>query len=66
MKTRHHRKPRSVGGSDRKDNISRIPEDLHRAWHLLFANNPPHTIANLINEFYIDPDWELTVMRRNR
>ena len=47
--TRHHRKPRSLGGTAEKNNISRLPPKKHTAWHLLFCNWPPERIAEEIN-----------------
>lgn len=54
--TRHHRKPRSHGGKHEGENISFVPEKLHNAWHLLFANNSVSRIAEIINDHWIDPD----------
>jgi hypothetical protein len=64
-RTRHHRKPRSKGGSNMVSNISRLPDRLHQAWHLLFCNYHPTVIANIINELYLDPEWELVAQRRH-
>jgi hypothetical protein len=54
--TRHHRKPRSVGGSDNESNISMVPRYAHEAWHQLFSNLSPETIALIINEKWISKD----------
>lgn len=34
--TRHHRKPRRLGGSNSGNNISFVTRDKHDAWHTLF------------------------------
>ena len=36
--TRHHRLPRSRGGSDDPENIVMLDKSFHRAWHHCFAN----------------------------
>jgi len=62
--TRHHRKPKSLGGRAEKRNISLLPDKKHVAWHVLFRNLPPEKIAEEINRFYIDPDFQLIVVRK--
>lgn len=63
--TTHHRKPRSIGGNGEPRNISRIPAKKHEAWHLLFANFHPERIAEEINKHYLDPDYQVIVVRRS-
>ena len=55
--TRHHRRPRSLGGKHEGENISMVPEKLHNAYHLLFANNAPAKIAQILNDHWTDPDY---------
>lgn len=62
--TRHHRKPRSIGGKSEPRNIVRIPGNKHAAWHTLFANWVPEKIARIISETYLDPDYELIAIRK--
>jgi hypothetical protein len=62
--TRHHRKPRSLGGTRSRENISRIPAKKHTAWHILFQNFSAEQIAEEINRLYLDPDYELVLRRR--
>jgi len=62
--TRHHRKPRSLGGTSEPRNLSRIPPKKHAAWHLLFSNLPAERIAEEINRFYLDPDYRFIPERR--
>jgi hypothetical protein len=63
--TRHHRKPKSLGGGRNKRNISLLPNRKHIAWHILFANWPAHKIAEEINARYIDPEFRLVLERRS-
>jgi hypothetical protein len=62
--TRHHRKPKSLGGATNKRNISLLPNKLHTAWHVLFRNMPAHQIVDEINRRYLDPDYRLVLERR--
>jgi hypothetical protein len=62
--TRHHRKPRSLGGTAEKNNISRLPPKKHDAWHILFRDWPPERIAEEINATYLDPDYRFIAVRR--
>lgn len=55
--TRHHRRPRSHGGMHEGENISFVPDKLHAAWHLLFANNSVNRIAEIMNDHWVDPDY---------
>ena len=63
--TRHHRKPKSLGGGRSKRNISLLPNKKHVAWHILFENWPAHKIAEEINQKFIDPDYQLVIVRRS-
>ena len=60
--SRHHRKPRSLGGTDEKSNISVLPRTRHSAWHTLFQNWSPQRIAEEINERYLDPSVKMVVV----
>lgn len=62
--TRHHRKPRSIGGTSEPRNISKIPAKKHASWHILFKNLTAEQIAEEINAFYLDPDFFVIVQRR--
>ena len=62
----HHRKPRSRGGSDHADNISRVQAKYHSAYHLLFGNMLADEVASLLNQTYIDPDYYLVAMPRKK
>ncbi len=45
----HHRRPRSLGGSNDRSNISYVPGWEHRHWHTLFGNMNAIQICNTIN-----------------
>lgn len=63
--TLHHRKPTSIGGSKRdKRNHSYIIDIKHCAWHTLFSNYSAETIARIINEKFIDPDYKFVCVKR--
>jgi hypothetical protein len=48
--TRHHRRPRAQGGSNKKYNISLVREKCHRNWHILFDGTlSPEMIALRMN-----------------
>jgi hypothetical protein len=52
--SRHHRDPKSLGGSDDDRNISIVIKSEHKAWHNLFDNLPVLDVFRLFN-FY----WEM-------
>ena len=60
--TRHHRKPVSLGGDDRNENISLISAKDHQSWHQLFSNLTARDIADKINTTFLDPDYRLIVV----
>lgn len=55
-KTKHHRKPTSIGGTggrNHRGNISWVPCCLHEAWHILFRNLPaPEILMRLVKFYY--------------
>lgn len=61
--SRHHRKPVALGGKTNDRNISIITEVEHRAWHSLFSCYDPHTIASIINDVFLDPDYKFVVIK---
>lgn len=65
-KTIHHRKCVSNGGTDRIRNLSLVKSKQHEAYHLLFANGTPHDVAQILNDIWIDPDYELIVKKRKK
>ena len=60
----HHRKSKSRGGNSKPRNLSRVPKNLHVAYHQLFSNMQPDEIAALLNETWIDMDYMLVAVRR--
>ena len=62
--TRHHRKPKSRGGSGKRHNIVLVPDNLHKAYHVLFRNLTPHQVAKILTETWVDPEWELIARRK--
>ena len=62
--TRHHRIPKSKGGTFAPENISNVPHHKHKAFHLLFHNWSVYTIAKILNEVWIDKDYILVVKPR--
>ena len=63
--TKHHRKPRSLGGKTTERNISILSQTKHEAWHTLFQNYSPNEIAYLINTIYLDPDFVFVCVEKN-
>lgn len=45
----HHRRPRSLGGTETPGNIYNVDPKLHNAWHTLFGNMNAYQICNSIN-----------------
>ena len=62
----HHRKPRSIGGRNVADNIVIVNKHQHESWHNLFSNMPAPAIVAIINETWIDPDYEISIKRRTK
>lgn len=63
--SRHHKLPKSLGGSDRDENISYVTWTKHCAYHALFANGTPYDVASILNAVWISSDYELIVRRKN-
>ena len=65
--TLHNRKPTSIGGSRHgKRNHSRVTRIQHQAWHTLFSNHTAQTIVSIINEKWIDPDYEIICVKKTK
>lgn len=62
--SRHHRRPISLQGSNDESNISIVQQKLHDAWHILFSNHTPETIAAIINEKWLDPRYRFVCVVR--
>ncbi len=63
---KHHRKCLSNGGSDMSFNISNVSIVKHRAWHTLFANCTPQEICKIINNIWLDTDYEFLCRRKEK
>jgi len=65
---RHHRLPRSRGGTNNhpKHNIVLVSRVLHRAWHSLFANMTAPEVASAITDCWISPDYYLVAIPRKK
>ena len=63
---KHHRLPRSKGGSNSNSNISLVRKDLHVAYHKLFGNATPEEVAEILNKVWIGPAYKLVAVRRTR
>lgn len=66
QKTKHHRRPRSKGGSNADWNISIVPIKKHEAWHILFGNLEADEIVKEINKLWIDPDYEIIAVYKEK
>jgi hypothetical protein len=62
--SRHHRKPRSRGGSNQSWNISVVSQKHHDAWHEMFSNLDPFQICEQINRRWLDSDYEFICRRK--
>jgi hypothetical protein len=61
---RHHRKPRSRGGSNHPSNLVWVKKEQHVAFHRLFGNATPQEVARILNETWIDNDWQLIAIKK--
>ena len=63
----HHRRPKILNGSGKlsSPNMVKVKVVKHRAWHTLFGTNTPQKIADIINETWLDNDWELIARRKD-
>lgn len=63
-RSRHHRKEVSHGGTNEPRNISDVSQKAHRAFHTLFGNLEPFEIMKVLNDVWIDPDYEFVLRRK--
>jgi hypothetical protein len=62
---KHHRLPRSRGGTDNPDNISIVRKRHHLIFNELFGSNPTaHEVAKILSDVWIDPRYEIIVRRK--
>ncbi len=62
--TKHHRKPRSVGGTSNHGNISMVTKKEHQAYHVLFSNKNPQEVARILTKKWIDHEWCLIACKK--
>jgi len=57
----HHRKPKVRGGSGDKSspNMVCVSIEQHRAYHTLFGTMSVPEIVDVLNNIWIDPEWEI-------
>ena len=63
---RHHRRPRSKGGSNDERNISIVEQNQHRAYHCLFQNMLPEEVAKVLTKVWVDPDYIILAIRKDK
>jgi len=63
---RHHRLPRSRGGQNGGGNVVTVPQNHHRAYHLLFGNMIPKEMAKMLTDTWIDPAYYLVAIPRQK
>ncbi len=54
IKTKHHRRPRSIGGSAKPANIAYVTRKVHSNWHIIAGNLSAEQVCNVINS-YVKP-----------
>lgn len=62
--SKHHRLPKSRGGSNTPKNISVVDADQHAAFHKIFRNGTAQEVADILNDTWIDPDKVLICVDR--
>jgi hypothetical protein len=60
---KHHRRPRSLKGSDDPSNISFVPPELHKEWHIMFGNMNAIQICQVINNYSWKPEDKILKCR---
>ena len=63
--SRHHRKPRSIGGISIAENISVVDIKKHEAYHTLFNNMEAKQICKVLNRVWIDPDYYFLCIKKD-
>lgn len=61
--TKHHRLPRSRGGSNELENISLVPWAKHQAFHLLFGTKTPEDIIDDLNNIWLPSNVKLQILK---
>ena len=64
---KHHRRPKSLGGTASDANISIVPIILHEAYNALFGGNAtPQQVASILTKVWIDPDYVMVAVPREK
>jgi len=63
--SKHHRRPRSQGGSDAEYNLSFVPQSEHHHWHSFAGNLTPEEICEKINRKFLCTEYMFVCIRRN-
>lgn len=63
---RHHRLPRSRGGSNEARNISIVERKLHVAWHCLVGNMNAQEAARMLSDTWVDPNFYFVAIPRHK
>lgn len=60
---RHHRRMRSHGGDDSKENISLVTYLQHKCFHYLFGNGTPEQIVEKLNRYWLPKNCPAYIKR---
>lgn len=63
---RHHRLPRSRGGTNDASNVSIVDRRHHQAWHLLVGNMTAQEAARMLSDTWIDAEFYFVAVPRSR
>ena len=64
-RNKHHRRCKSNGGDNSRNNLVWVNASKHAAWHKLFQNMTPHEIIEEINQKWLDPRYKLKLEKVN-
>jgi hypothetical protein len=59
----HHRRPRSIGGTDAQSNLSSVERHLHDAWHVLVGNMNAYQTCDFLNYLPFKPKGIIIVCK---
>lgn len=59
---KHHRRPKSRGGSNNHPNCVVVPRDRHKLWHLMWHNYTVEEIKTELETLWLDPDWTIILV----
>lgn len=63
--TTHHLLPTSRGGGNDPQNLRRIPDEVHRAWHYIFRNMvPEEVIQEVIDNWTPDGYFDEVTLKK--